>query len=63
KKIMGEHMAQRASPQSILPGGKLVISVSNPIIREELRFQQRQILQKIEAVLGVGVVRELNFRV
>jgi hypothetical protein len=43
-------------------GGILLIQVNNPMLRQELQFQQHKILDRLHRLPGGGVIKALNFR-
>ncbi len=60
--MVGEHAAHRSSPQRIVGGGILLIQVSNPMLKQEMQFQQQKILDRLHRLPGGGVIMALNFR-
>jgi predicted nucleic acid-binding Zn ribbon protein len=62
KTIVGPQWAHQCCPQAIVDKVVLLIQVPNPILRQELRFQERQILTRIQKLDGGDVIRALNFR-
>lgn len=52
-------LAQLCQPQRIDTGWKLWVAVADPVIRQELFFRRRQLLQKIQKLPGCGVIRDL----
>lgn len=61
KQVVGERIAKVTSPERI-DGGKLVIRVSKAPWRNELVFLKKEIIAKLNAVLGEGVVQDIHFR-
>jgi hypothetical protein len=60
--LVGEHAAHRSAPQRVVGGGILLIQVNNPMLRQELQFQQHKILDRLHRLPGGGVIKALNFR-
>ncbi len=60
--MVGEHAAHRSCPQRIVGGGILLIQVSNPMLKQEMQFQQQKILDRLHRLPGGGVIKALNFR-
>jgi len=60
--IAGQHAAHRSSPQRVVGNSILLIQVSSPVLRQEMQFNQRQILDRIHKLPGGGVIKALNFR-
>jgi len=60
--VVGEHAAHRSSPQKIVSGAILLVQVANPMLRQELQFQQNKILDRLHRLPGGGVIKALNFR-
>jgi hypothetical protein len=61
-RIVGEHAAHRSCPQRVISGSILLIQVSSPVLRQELQFQQHQILDRIHQLPGGGMIKAVNFR-
>jgi len=60
--LVGEHAAHRSTPQRVVGGGILLIQVNNPMLRQELQFQQQKILDRLHRLPGGTVIKALNFR-
>lgn len=60
--IVGDFLAGHSLPVA-LSGGVLTVQVLQPSVRYELdRMWKRDILEKLRARFGAGVVREVKFR-
>lgn len=59
KNIVGEKTAHRCSPVKIMQQKRLVVFTANSIVRSELKFNQRVILKKINALPNCENIREL----
>lgn len=59
--IMGAHNARRASPLRI-ERGRLLVQVSNPVLRRELGFHKQTILERLKKIPGCAGIREITFR-
>lgn len=53
--------ADRCCPEKLDPAGRLVIRVANPVVRRELAFREREIVDRIRALDGCQGVRALVF--
>lgn len=62
EKIVGKQNAQSCSPSRIDRDKSLVISVSNPILRQELQFNKAILLKNLHAIPGTGQIRYLIFK-
>lgn len=60
KDIIGEKNAHRCCPKK-LSRGNLVISVANPVVRNELQFDYMKILKRIQALPGCNSISGINF--
>lgn len=59
--IIGEENAHVCMPVKIGRGGTVMIKVASPIIRRELMWQKRRIMERIKEIQGLEEVRELRF--
>ncbi|OIO59705.1 MAG: hypothetical protein COZ46_03400 [Verrucomicrobia bacterium CG_4_10_14_3_um_filter_43_23] len=59
KAIVGSQRAHRCCPSKIIEGGVLIITINNPILRNELYFERRQILNKIHALPGCESIKDI----
>lgn len=59
--IVGEVNARYCTPKKIERERTLIISVSNPIIRQELQFNQAILLKKLKALKGGAKLNRLTF--
>ena len=62
KKIVGEKTAHRCSPVKIVQQKRLVVFAANSIVRSELKFNQRAIIKKINALPNCEDIREIVFQ-
>ncbi len=60
--IMGPKDAHRCSPERIDGRGRLVINVSNPILRRELLFRRHKILQSVREIEGCEEIVDIELR-
>jgi len=60
--IVGAANAVNCSPARIERERTLVISVANPILRQELEFNKRLILSKLHRIEGGKAIRSLVFK-
>jgi hypothetical protein len=61
KEIVGEALACSCQPVRVERETKLVIAVSNPVVRRELLFHKRLIVEKIQAVPGCAKIKDAVF--
>jgi predicted nucleic acid-binding Zn ribbon protein len=62
QEIVGEFLAQHSVPAS-LKAGVLIVQVLQPTVRYELdRNWKKEILAKLKARFGAGIVKEVRFR-
>jgi hypothetical protein len=62
KQIVGEQAAHRSNPQKVIGGAILLVQLSNPVLLQELRFKQNDILAHIHRLPGGGIIKAVNFR-
>ena len=60
--LIGPNYAKRCAPGRLQKDGTLIILAPNPIVRQELGFQRRAILNRIWRLPGCGRVRSLLLR-
>lgn len=60
--IVGQANARNCSPSRIEREHTLIISVSNPVIRQELEFNKRIILKNLQAIKGGRKIRGIYFK-
>ncbi len=61
EEIVGEQIA-RVTRAERIEDGVLLVRVSTAPWRAELTLRRREILEKVNAIAGRGVVREIRFR-
>ena len=62
RNIMGDTNADRYRPQRVDKKNRLIIAVSNPILRQELIFQQNDILKRIKKIDGCKNINGIIFK-
>ena len=60
--LVGETAAGHCSPRSV-EHGRLLVAVDDPAFAEHLRWSERQVLERIDDLVGAGVVDRLDVRV
>ena len=60
RRIVGVEFAHRCSPQKIL-GDRLLISATNPVVRQELIFRKEEIVRRIQALSGCSPIEGVSF--
>ncbi len=58
--IVGDKIAARAEAVSINQG-RLVVSVSSPVWRQELNYSKQEIIDTLNKALGNDVVKDIYF--
>jgi hypothetical protein len=61
REIMGGN-ASRCAPERIDTQGRLVVVVANPILRRELAFSRRPLVQKLRRLKGCDGITDIDFR-
>jgi predicted nucleic acid-binding Zn ribbon protein len=59
---VGERLAERARPGALVRG-KLIVEAEDSVWQQQLFFLRSQILDKIEKVVGKGLITDLEFRI
>jgi len=60
KEIVGTTIAKNTEPDRV-EHGVMVVKVSSPTWRQELYFQKKEIIQKINKTIGKNVIRDIRF--
>lgn len=60
KEIVGAKNAHRCSPKTF-SRGSLIVTVANPVIRNELQFNRLQIMKRIQALPGCDSLSGITF--
>ncbi len=58
--IVGDKVARNTQPDRV-EHGVIIIKVSSPTWRQELYFQKKEIIQKINNTIGKNVIRDIRF--
>ena len=58
--IVGEKVANHTEPDRV-EHGVIIVKVSSPTWRQELYFQKKEIIQKINNKIGKKVIRDIRF--
>lgn len=58
--IVGDTVAKNAQPDRV-EHGVIIVKVSSPTWRQELYFQKKEIIQKINNTIGKNVIRDIRF--
>ena len=59
KEIVGETIANNSEPSDV-KHGVLTVKVSTPVWRNELVFRKKEILEKLNKVLGKDVIKDIK---
>ena len=60
KEIVGDTVAKNTEPDRV-EHGVIIVKVSSPTWRQELYFQKKEIIQKINNKIGKKVIRDIRF--
>jgi hypothetical protein len=60
--LVGETLAARTEPRSI-EHGRLLVHTRDPAVAEQLRWSERRILDRLDDLVGGGVVDRVEVRV
>ena len=58
--IVGKTVAKNTEPDRV-EHGVIIVKVSSPTWRQELYFQKKEIIQKINNTIGKNVIRDIRF--
>jgi len=58
--IVGNTVAKNTEPDRV-EHGVIIVKVSSPTWRQELYFQKKEIIQKINNKIGKNVIRDIRF--
>ena len=58
--IVGEKVAKNTEPDRV-EHGVIVVKVSSPTWRQELYFQKKEIIKKLNNKIGKNVIRDIRF--
>ena len=58
--IVGKNVAKNTEPDRV-EHGVIIVKVSSPTWRQELYFQKKEIIQKINNTIGKNVIRDIRF--
>ncbi len=58
--IVGDTVARNTQPDRV-EHGVIIVKVSSPTWRQELYFQKKEIIQKINNTIGKNVIRDIRF--
>jgi len=59
KDVVGETIANNTEPEEV-KHGILLVKVSTPVWRNELMFRKKEILEKLNTVLGEKVIKDIR---
>lgn len=60
EKVVGPANAAYSQPYRLEGNRRLLVNVSNPVIRQELFFHRKMILERIRGIPGCSSIRELR---
>jgi predicted nucleic acid-binding Zn ribbon protein len=58
--IVGDTVAKNTEPDRV-EHGVIIVKVSSPTWRQELYFQKKEIIQKLNNKIGKNVIRDIRF--
>ena len=59
-KIVGKKIAENTTAQDV-EHGVLIVRVASPIWAQELQFQKKEVLFKINSALGKNTIKDIRF--
>jgi len=59
KDVVGETIAKNTEPEEV-KHGTLIVKVSTPVWKNELMFKKKEILEKLNNVLGKKVIKDIK---
>ena len=62
KKVMGPRFAHRCAPERIIDGKRLIVFVGNAVLKQEMEFEKRRMLNTIKSLPGCEGINELIFK-
>jgi hypothetical protein len=60
--IVGDRNASHSHPHRLDHGFRLYVLVSNPVIKQEMQFHNKMILDRLKRIPGCESIREIVFR-
>ncbi|MBC9888910.1 MAG: DUF721 domain-containing protein [Opitutae bacterium] len=60
--IVGERFAQHSFPVRLDRGTRLFVAVSNSVVRQEMWFRRKEILERLKIILKGTEIREIVLR-
>ena len=60
--IIGARFMNSCEPAKLFGGDNLLIKVANPMVRQELEFIKRQILENLQSIPGCEGIQRIAFR-
>lgn len=58
--VVGDAVAKNTQPEKV-EHGIIIVKVTSPTWRQELFFQKKEIVQKINKKIGKNVIRDIRF--
>lgn len=58
--VVGKSVAKNTTPERV-EHGVVIVKVSSPTWRQELYFQKKEIINKINKAIGKNVIRDIRF--
>ncbi|MBW2220021.1 MAG: DUF721 domain-containing protein [Deltaproteobacteria bacterium] len=62
KRAVGDVIASNAQPEAF-KGGLLIVKVSGSVWAQQLQFQKRELIQKINEALDSELVKDIRFKI
>lgn len=60
--LVGEHNAKHANPWRLDRGKRLFVLVNNPVIKQEMQFNKKLLLNRINQLPGCSEIYQIVFR-
>jgi len=61
RQLLPPKLAKRSAPLRVLEGGRLIVQCENSVVKSEIRFHERAMLDKIRLLRGCAEVRAISF--
>ena len=62
KSLVGEQNAKHAHPWRLDRGKTLYIQVGNPVVKQEMQFRKKILIQRLNKLPGCAEIRQVIFR-
>ena len=59
-RIVGNGFASKCAPDKLIPKGTLYIKAANAVVKQELSFEKKIILKRINKLKGCGFIKQIK---